>query len=193
MPVRLLMVDNADSFTFMLVDYFRVLGAEVEVVRSDALSPADALGGGHAAIIISPGPGRAEDAGCSVALAAACIAEARPLLGVCLGHQALALACGGAVGHVAPVHGRTSRVRHDGSGLFAGLPSPMTATRYHSLAVVDPSGDLVANAWSEDGVVMGMRHVDGFAHGLQFHPESIASEGGMSLLAEFVDIVAGPT
>ena len=193
LPVWLLMVDNADSFTFTLVDYFRMLGAEVAVVRSDVLSAADALAGDHDAIIISPGPGRAEDAGCSVALAAACIASRRPLLGVCLGHQALALACGGAVERVAPVHGRTSQVRHDGTGLFTRLPSPMTATRYHSLAVIEPVGDLVANAWSEEGVVMGMRHVAGFAHGVQFHPESIASEGGLRLLGGFLGIVAGTT
>ena len=193
MPVRLLMVDNADSFTFMLVDYLRMLGAEVEVARSDMLSAAGALDGAHDAIVISPGPGRAEEAGCSVALASACIASRKPLLGVCLGHQALALACGGAVERVAPVHGRTSDVRHDGTGLFAELPSPMTATRYHSLAVVDPVGDLVANAWSEDGVVMGMRHVDGFAHGVQFHPESIASTDGMSLLSGFIGMVAATT
>ena len=99
----------------------------------------------------------------------------------------------GAVERVAPVHGRTSQVRHDGTGLFTRLPSPMTATRYHSLAVVEPVGDLIANAWSEDGVVMGMRHVGGFAHGVQFHPESIASEGGLRLLGGFLGIVAGTT
>ena len=183
------MVDNADSFTFMLVDDFRVLGAEVDVVRSDAISVREALAGDHDAIVISPGPGRAEDAGYSVALAGACIAEGRPLLGVCLGHQAIAIACGASVERVAPVHGRISTVRHDESGLFRTLPSPMIATRYHSLAVTEPVGALAANAWSEDGMVMGLRHASGRAHGVQFHPESVATEGGSRLLAAFLTLV----
>ncbi|MEO7786559.1 MAG: aminodeoxychorismate/anthranilate synthase component II [Sphingomicrobium sp.] len=188
-PPRLLMIDNFDSFTFMLVDYLRVAGAEVRVLRNDADGVAVALADGIDGVVISPGPGRPEAAGCSAAVAAACIAAGRPLLGVCLGHQAIALACGGTVERVAPVHGKAGPVRHDGSGLFAGLPSPFAATRYHSLAVAVVPDTLLANAWSEDGMVMGLRHRAVPVHGLQFHPESIASEGGTALVAAFVEVV----
>ena len=183
---RILALDNYDSFTFTLVDYLRSAGAEVSVVRNDELTVEDALDGPFDGIMISPGPGRPEDAGISVALAAAAIAEQRPLLGVCLGHQAMAIAAGQPVGRVAPVHGKVGRVTHDGTGLFAGLPSPMGATRYHSLAALEPAPPLLANAWSEDGVVMGMRHADAPAHGLQFHPESVGSEHGHALIEAFV-------
>ena len=183
---RILALDNYDSFTFTLVDYLRGAGADVSVLRNDALSVGEALAGPYDGIMISPGPGTPAAAGISVDLAAACIAERRPLLGVCLGHQAIAEACGLAVVRVAPVHGKVSQVTHDGSGLFAGLPSPMTATRYHSLAVEAVFAPLVANAWSEDGVVMGLRHTDAQVHGIQFHPESVASEQGRALIAAFV-------
>ena len=186
----ILVLDNVDSFTFMLVDYLRTAGAEVVVARHDALSVAEALDQGRDGILISPGPGTPEAAGISVDLAGACVAGRRPLLGVCLGHQALAIACGGSVARTAPVHGKVAAVRHDGSGLFTGLPSPMAATRYHSLAVFDPPAPLIANAWSEDGTVMGMRHPGASAHGIQFHPESIASEHGAALLGAFVRICA---
>ena len=116
----------------------------------------------------------------------ACIERRHPLLGVCLGHQAIALACGSAVERTWPVHGKVASVRHDGSGLFAGLPSPFAATRYHSLAVPDPRPPLIANAWSDDGTVMAMRHADAPVHGIQFHPESVASEQGRPLLAAFL-------
>lgn len=187
----LLMLDNVDSFTFMLVDYLRAAAAEVRVERNDALTVEEALAIGRDGVVISPGPGRPQDAGISVALAAACIEARRPLLGVCLGHQALALACGGAVARTAPVHGKVAAVRHDGSGLFAGLPSPMAATRYHSLAVVAPTPPLVANAFSEDGTVMAMRHLEAPAHGVQFHPESVASDAGPALIAAFVRLASG--
>lgn len=182
---RLLLLDNVDSFTFMLADYLQVAGAEVEVVRNDALSVEDALEGSDG-IVISPGPGTPENAGISVALAAACVARRTPLLGVCLGHQALSLACGGRVTRTAPMHGKIAAVRHDRSGLFAGLPSPIEATRYHSLAAVDLPDDLIANAWSADGTVMAMRHRDAPAHGIQFHPESIATTHGAALVGAFV-------
>lgn len=188
--VPVLVIDNVDSFTFILVDYLRRLGAEVRVERNDAVPVPAALAGYYRAIVISPGPGAPEDAGISVALAAACIEAKRPLLGVCLGHQAIALACGSAVGRVPPVHGKAGEVRHDGSGLFEGLPSPMTATRYHSLAVADPRPPLVANAWTNDGLVMGMRHVEAPVHGVQFHPESVASEHGLALLERFLAMAA---
>lgn len=180
----MILVDNVDSFTFMLADQLEVAGASVSVARSDALSVGDALG--FDGVIISPGPGKAEDAGQSIALAGACIERGKPLLGVCLGHQAIALACGGSVERVAPVHGKVSAVRHDGSGLFAGLPQRFDATRYHSLAVLDPGASLIANAWSEDGVIMGVRHQTAPVHGVQFHPESVASRDGHRLLGAFL-------
>lgn len=184
---RLLLVDNIDSFSFMLADGLIVAGAQLEVVRNDEVSVAEALGRGRDGIIVSPGPGRPEDAGISVELARAAVGEGRPYLGVCLGHQALGLACGSRVDRVAPVHGKIASVRHDGTGLFDGLASPLDFTRYHSLAVIDPAPPLVAQAWSEDGVVMAMRHTDAPAHGVQFHPESIASTFGTALLKAFVE------
>ena len=137
-------------------------------------------------VLISPGPGKPADAGISVELAAACIERRHPLLGVCLGHQAIALACGSAVERTWPVHGKVGSVRHDGSGLFQDLPSPFAATRYHSLAVPDPRPPLIANAWSEDGTVMAMRHETAPVHGIQFHPESVASEQGKAILSRFL-------
>jgi anthranilate synthase component 2 len=186
---RLLLLDNVDSFTFMLADTLSVAGADVRVARDADIDVAAAVAD-HDGVVISPGPGKPEDAGQSVALAAACIAARRPLLGVCLGHQAIALACGGSVARVPPMHGKTAGVRHDGSGLFASLPSPLDATRYHSLAVTDLPRALVANAWSDDGTVMAMRHTDAPAHGIQFHPESIATVHGAALLAAFVRLCA---
>jgi anthranilate synthase component 2 len=167
----------------------RVAGAAVDVVRADAATVALALGEAYDGVVISPGPGRPEDAGESIAIAASCIAARRPLLGVCLGHQAIALACGGTVDRVAPVHGKVAAVRHDGSGLFATLPSPFAATRYHSLAVAQFATPLIANAWSEDRTVMALRHAHAPAHGVQFHPESVASDAGPAILAAFVEVV----
>lgn len=186
----ILVLDNVDSFTFMLVDYLRAAGAEVKVARNDALDVAEALDVGRDGILISPGPGTPEAAGISIELAAACIGRMRPLLGVCLGHQALAMACGTEVSRTAPVHGKVAAVRHDGTGLFVGLPSPMSATRYHSLAVADPAPPLIASAWSEDGTVMAMRHEQAPAHGIQFHPESVASAHGAALIGAFVRLCA---
>ena len=185
---RLLLIDNVDSFSFMLADYLRGAGAEVEVARNDALDVGQALALGRDGIVISPGPGGPRDAGISVALSEACITRHKPLLGVCLGHQAMALACGGEVGRVEPMHGKIAEVRHDASGLFAGIPAPIPATRYHSLAVTRMPDMLLANAWSEDGKVMAMRHASAPAHGLQFHPESVATEHGSVLIAAFVDL-----
>ena len=189
---RILVVDNVDSFTFMLVDYLLALGAEVTVKRNDAISVDDALRSGSDGILISPGPGTPEQAGISVALAASCIERRLPLLGVCLGHQAIAFACGFAVERTIPVHGKVAMVRHDGTGLFDGLPSPFAATRYHSLAVPDPRRPLIANAWSEDGIIMAMRHEEAPVHGIQFHPESVASEQGKPLLSAFLNICHSP-
>ena len=188
---RILALDNYDSFTFTLVDYLRVAGAEVTVFRNDAISAHEALAGPFDGFLISPGPGRPEDAGISVELARGCIETSRPLLGVCLGHQAIALACGQKVGRVPPMHGKIAYIRHDHDGLFARLPSPFAATRYHSLAVGTPAPPLIANAWSEDGVVMAMRHEHAPVYGVQFHPESIASEHGHALLAGFLGLCSG--
>ena len=189
---RVLVVDNVDSFTFMLVDYLRSLGAEVTVARNDGVSVDGALELGRDGILISPGPGGPGDAGISVPLAARCVERRRPLLGVCLGHQAIALACGSNVERTYPVHGKVAQLRHDGSGLFAGLPASFAATRYHSLAVNDPQPPLIANAWSEDGTVMAMRHAEAPVHGIQFHPESVASEQGKPLLSSFLDLCHAP-
>ena len=184
----ILAIDNYDSFTFTLVDYLLSLGASVTVEKNDTLGVDQALAGAFDGVLISPGPGRPEESGVSVDVAAACIAALRPLLGICLGHQAMALACGSEVGRVPPVHGKVGPVRHDGSGLFAGLPSPLEATRYHSLAVPDPRPPLIANAWSADGLPMAMRHAEAPAHGIQFHPESIGSEHGHGMLAAFLSL-----
>ena len=185
---RILVVDNFDSFTFMLVDYLVALGSEVVVKRNDALSVDEALASGSDGILISPGPGSPNVAGISVQLAARCIESGVPLLGVCLGHQAIAVACGSPVERTHPVHGKVATVRHDGTGLFAGLPSPFAATRYHSLAVPEPRPPLIPNAWSEDGTVMAMRHETAPVHGVQFHPESVASEQGQAILSAFLSI-----
>jgi len=185
-PPRILVIDNVDSFTFMLVDYLLSLGADVHVERNDGLNADEALAAGRDGILISPGPGTPEEAGISVGLSALCIERRHPLLGICLGHQAIAMACGSEVTRTHPVHGKIASVRHDGSGLFEGLSSPFAATRYHSLAVADPLPPLIANAWSGDGTVMAVRHSDAPVHGLQFHPESVASEQGKPLLAAFL-------
>jgi anthranilate synthase component 2 len=186
----ILAIDNYDSFTFTLVDYLLTLGARVTVERNDAVSVSQAIAGAFDGFLISPGPGAPAGAGISVDLARTCIENRRPLLGVCLGHQAIALACGSAVERVPSMHGKIADVRHDGSGLFAALPSPFAATRYHSLAVPDPRPPLIANAWSGDGVVMAMRHAEAPVHGVQFHPESVASEHGHALLGAFLALCA---
>ena len=185
MPL-ILAIDNYDSFTFTLVDYLLTLGAEVRVERNDAIPVDQAMDSGAQGYLISPGPGEPQDAGISVALAHACIERGKRLLGVCLGHQAIGLACGARVERVAPMHGKIAQVRHDNSGLFSQLPSPIAATRYHSLAVIDPQPPLLANAWSEDGLIMGVRHETAPVHGVQFHPESVASEHGHALLGAFL-------
>ncbi len=187
---RILVLDNYDSFTFTLVDYLLSLGAEVSVEKNDSIGVGEALQAPYAGYLISPGPGSPDDAGISVELSKACIEKRRPLLGVCLGHQAIALACGSAVERVPPMHGKIAEVRHDGSGLFPGLPSPFAATRYHSLAVPDPHPPLTANAWTDDDVVMAVRHETAPVHGVQFHPESVASEHGHALLKAFLSLCA---
>jgi len=189
----ILVIDNYDSFTFNLVHYVMELGAEVRVVRNDEISVSEAMASNAAGFLISPGPCTPSEAGISVGLVAACAEAKRPLLGVCLGHQSIGQHFGGKVVRGGLMHGKTSPVDHDGTGLFAGLPSPFTATRYHSLIVDDIPDCLVINATSEtpglDGTaVMGFRHAELPIHGVQFHPESIATEHGHALLANFLEI-----
>jgi len=188
----ILVIDNYDSFTFNLVHYLMELGAEVRVERNDALTAAEALRTNAAGFLISPGPCTPNEAGISLDLVAACADAGKPLMGVCLGHQAIGQHFGGTVARGGLMHGKTSPVTHDNSGLFAGLPSPFLATRYHSLIVENVPSDLIVNATSDDGHVMGFRHATLPIHGVQFHPESIATEHGHSMLANFMRI-AGMT
>jgi anthranilate synthase component 2 len=185
----LLVLDNYDSFTWNLVQYLRELGCAVRVERNDALTAAEALASGPEAILISPGPGTPDEAGISLDLVAACAEAGLPLLGVCLGHQAIGQAFGARIARApAPMHGKVSAIAHDGSGVFAGLPSPFEATRYHSLAIAaDGLPDaLLVNARAPDGTIQGIRHESLPIHGVQFHPESIASEHGHALLGTFL-------
>ena len=182
----ILVVDNYDSFTWNLVHYLMELGVEVKVVRNDALSAAEALASDAAAFLISPGPCTPNEAGISLDLVAACAAAKRPLLGVCLGHQAIGQYFGGRVERGGLMHGKTSPIVHDGTGLFDALPTPFLATRYHSLIVNDVPDTLAINARTDDGVVMGFRHRTLPIHGVQFHPESIATEHGHAMLANFL-------
>ncbi len=182
-------LDNYDSFTWNLVHYLRELGEEVRVERNDALSAAEALASGAGAFLISPGPGTPDRAGISLELVAACAKAGRPLLGVCLGHQAIGQYFGGSVVRApAVMHAKVSSIAHDGSGLFDGLPSSFAATRYHSLVVDDTSlpAALAVTARAEDGTVQGLGHRTLPIHGVQFHPESIASEHGHRLLGNFL-------
>ena len=188
----ILVIDNYDSFTWNLVHYLMELGAEVQVVRNDALSAGQAIISGAQGFLISPGPCTPNEAGISLGLVAACAEAGKPLLGVCLGHQSIGQHFGGQVVRGGLMHGKTSQVSHDGSGLFAGLPSPFSATRYHSLSVDAVPDDLVVNCTSDDGHVMGFRHRSLPIHGVQFHPESIATQHGHALLANFLRICGMP-
>jgi anthranilate synthase/aminodeoxychorismate synthase-like glutamine amidotransferase len=189
----ILLIDNYDSFTFNLVHFLGDLGASCVVKRNDALSPQEALALQPEAIVLSPGPCTPNEAGICLDL----IKEAAgklPIFGVCLGHQAIGQAFGGDVIRApAPVHGKTSEVNHAGTDIFAGLPDPFTATRYHSL-IVDAEtlpGTLEATAWAEQKIIMGMRHKTLPIFGVQFHPESIATSHGHEILQNFLDIVRG--
>ena len=188
----ILVIDNYDSFTWNLVHYLMELGAQVEVVRNDAISAGQAITSGADAILISPGPCTPDDAGISLEIVAACAETKKPLLGVCLGHQSIGQHFGGKVVRGGLMHGKTSPVIHDGTGLFDGLPSPFTATRYHSLIVEDIPASLIVNATADDGSVMGFRHESLPIHSVQFHPESIATEYGHEMLANFMRIAGLP-
>lgn len=187
--LSVLVVDNHDSFVHTLVDYLVELGARVSVVGSDDMDAARELAR-HEAVLVSPGPGDPASAGASVAVVEEAAARGIPLLGVCLGHQAIGAAFGGSVVHAAELmHGMTSNVRHDGDALFAGLPDPFRATRYHSL-VLDPvtlPAELRVTARTDSGVVMAIAHRSAPLVGVQFHPESILTEGGYRLLGNWLE------
>lgn len=191
-PLRLLLIDNYDSFTYNLVQYFGELGCDLTVWRNDAFTLAEVRALNPDAIVVSPGPCTPLEAGHSVAVIRE-LGPDYPVLGVCLGHQSIGEAYGATVGRALhPVHGKTSPVRHDGSGLFAGLPDGVTVTRYHSLVVRDLPPELMATAWTTDPgeeIVMALRHREYPVFGVQFHPESIATEHGMDMLRNFLSEV----
>ncbi|MFT4077231.1 MAG: aminodeoxychorismate/anthranilate synthase component II [Asticcacaulis sp.] len=186
----ILVIDNYDSFTYNLVHYLAELGAETQVWRNDALSVQDALALAPKAILLSPGPCAPDQAGICLPLLRAA-PEDMPVLGVCLGHQSIGQAYGGDVIRAKTLmHGKTSLIHHSNTGIFKGLPNPFTATRYHSLAVKRETlpADLEVTAWTDDGEIMGVQHKTRPIHGVQFHPESIATEGGHQLLANFLEL-----
>ena len=190
----ILVIDNYDSFTYNLVHYLNELGAETLVYRNDALSVEEALGLKPQGVLLSPGPCTPNEAGICLDLLAAAPDEL-PILGVCLGHQSIGQAYGGQVVRAKSImHGKTSQIEHTGKGIFAGLPNPVTATRYHSLSVEQSTMPdvLEVTAWTEDGEVMGFQHKTKPVHGVQFHPESIATEGGHAMLANFLKLAGVP-
>ncbi|OCX66490.1 aminodeoxychorismate/anthranilate synthase component II [Thioclava sp. SK-1] len=186
----LLLIDNYDSFTYNLVHYFGELGADVNVVRNDAWDVQQAMGAGAQAIVLSPGPGTPQQSGICLALTLAAAEAQLPVFGVCLGQQTIGEAFGGTVvRHSEIVHGKMGVIHHNGTGVFRGLPSPLQATRYHSLVVDRDSlpDCLEITAWLEDGTIMGLRHKERLIEGVQFHPESIASEHGHQMIANFLE------
>lgn len=192
MAVRILVIDNYDSFVYTLVGYLQQLGAETTVVRNDDVTLAEAieLAAARDGVLVSPGPGTPAEAGVCIELIKWCGDNAKPMLGVCLGHQALAEAYGGVVTHAEQLmHGKTSDVIHHGASVFAGLPSPVTATRYHSLAAVPSTipDILEVTAETADGVIMGLAHKAAPLCGVQFHPESVLTEGGYTMLGNWLE------
>jgi para-aminobenzoate synthetase component 2 len=189
--VRVLVIDNYDSFVYTLDGYLQQLGAQTTVLRNDAApaEQASALIADYDAVLISPGPGNPASAGISIAVVHAALDAWKPLLGVCLGHQAIAEALGGTVSHADELmHGKTSQVQHDGSAFYDGVPESFRATRYHSLAIVDGTvpDDLIVTARTEGGIIMGVRHRTAPMHGVQFHPESVLTEGGYRMLGNWL-------
>ena len=186
----ILMIDNYDSFTYNLVQYLGMLGSEVEVHRNDKITLDEIESMKPERIVISPGPGTPQSAGITISMIERFHPKV-PILGVCLGHQAIGAAFGGRVLHAARVmHGKTSEISHDGKGVFRDLPDPITATRYHSLAVERKSlpSCLEVSAEAEDGEIMGLRHREYPVEGIQFHPESILTKEGMNILRNFIDL-----
>ncbi|NBM14561.1 aminodeoxychorismate/anthranilate synthase component II [Streptomyces sp. GC420] len=188
MSARILVVDNYDSFVFNLVQYLYQLGAECEVVRNDEVALSHAQDG-FDGVLLSPGPGAPEEAGVCIDMVRHCAATGVPVFGVCLGMQSMMVAYGGVVDRAPELlHGKTSPVTHEGKGVFAGLPSPFTATRYHSLAAEPATlpAELEITAWTGDGIVMGLRHRELPVEGVQFHPESVLTEHGHLMLANWL-------
>ena len=195
MTTRILVVDNYDSFVYNLVQYLGQLGAECEVLRNDVVSTGRVTQGGFDGVLLSPGPGTPEQAGVCIEMVRHCAASRIPVFGVCLGMQAMAVAYGGVVGRAPELlHGKTSDISHSGLGVFEGLPSPLTVTRYHSLAVevatVPPQ--LEVTATTRSGVVMGLRHRELPVEGVQFHPESVLTTGGHRMLANWLVTCGDP-
>jgi anthranilate synthase component 2 len=187
----LILIDNYDSFTFNLVQFLGDLGAETQVYRNDKISVDDVMASGAQAIVLSPGPCAPDDAGICLDLVAAAAEAKKPLFGVCLGHQSIGQAFGGNVVRAEQVmHGKTSKIIHTGAGIFAGIPDKFDATRYHSLTVARDSlpNSLKVTAETADGVIMGLEHAELPIHGVQFHPESIASQHGHTLLRNFLEL-----
>ncbi|TQO19986.1 para-aminobenzoate synthetase component 2 [Rhodoglobus vestalii] len=194
---RILVIDNYDSFVYTLNGYLLELGASTEVMRNDAFSADDAAQAiaEYDAVLLSPGPGTPAAAGVSIPIVHAVLASGQPLLGVCLGHQAIAEALGATVTHADELmHGKTSQIEHDDSLIFRDLPQPFTATRYHSLAIVDGTvpDDLVITARTPGGVIMGVQHATQPIYGVQFHPESVLTEGGYLMLGNWLSRVGMP-
>ena len=189
---KLLVIDNYDSFVYTLVDYLRLLGASATVVRNDVVDLTSISS--YDGVLASPGPGTPAKAGATVAAIEQCAQTKTPMLGVCLGHQALAEVFGGVVSHVPTlVHGKTSVIRHNGRGLFEGLPSPLAVGRYHSLAAEpDTVKELVITARTDDGIVMGVEHAELPLWGVQFHPESVLTQGGHRMLANWLAACGQP-
>jgi anthranilate synthase/aminodeoxychorismate synthase-like glutamine amidotransferase len=185
--MRVLMLDNYDSFTYNLVHLFEELGAEVVTVRNDAITVDDARAGGFDRLVVSPGPGRPESAGVSIELIRA-LGPSVPTLGVCLGHQAIVEAFGGTVGQAkALLHGKASIISHDGHGVYTGLPADVEVGRYHSLAALEVPAELAVTASTADGEVMGVRHRELPIEGVQFHPESVLTPFGPSMAKNFLE------
>lgn len=187
----IVLIDNYDSFTYNLVQYFGDLGAETAVYRNDQITPDEIFALNPKAIVISPGPSDPDHAGICLDVIQKAANENMPLFGVCLGHQAIGQVFGGKIIRVAPMHGKTSQMHHEGESVFKGLPSPFEATRYHSLTI-DPNSMpdcLDVTAKTDDDVIMGVRHKEKPIHGVQFHPESIATDHGHAMLKNFLELI----
>ena len=194
-PAPILVVDNHDSFVHTLIGYLHELGADTDLVEADAIDDPDAALHGRRAVLVSPGPGTPAGAGASIHVVRAAAASGMPLLGVCIGHQAIGAAFGATVDHAPELmHGMTSLVHHGGDPLYAGLPDPFTATRYHSLAIVPETmpDELVVTSWTRGGVIMGVAHRTAPILGVQFHPESVLTDGGYRLLGNWLASVGYP-
>lgn len=194
---RILVIDNYDSFVYTLNGYLMELGAETDVLRNDAFDASESAEriAPYDGVLISPGPGKPKDAGVSISLVVAALDASIPLFGVCLGHQAIAEAFGATVTNADELmHGKTSLITHDGSDFYDGVPQPFTATRYHSLAVVDSTvpGELVVTSRTQGGVIMGLRHRNAPILGVQFHPESVLTEGGYRMLGNWLALAGLP-